>query len=76
VTNGSLGIGVASPVTLFESRTPVDTRAAVFSGPGGGGWSTYKTTGFGNPFLYDFRGDTNGFAIYAPTMKQNEFFHT
>jgi hypothetical protein len=63
LTNGSLGIGVASPLAQFEARTPVNTRAAVFSGPGGGGWSTYKTAGPGNPFLYDFRGDTNGYAI-------------
>ncbi len=63
VTSGSVGINVANPVALFESRTPVDTRAAVFSGPDGGGWSTYKTAGSGNPYLWDFRGDTNGYAM-------------
>ncbi|HEY3763190.1 MAG TPA: tail fiber domain-containing protein, partial [Verrucomicrobiae bacterium] len=61
VTNGNVGIGTTAPLTPLEIRSSNSSRSTVFSGPGGGTWSTYDSVH--SSYLWDVTGTTNQFSI-------------
>ena len=58
---GNVGVGTTTPMALTELRTDAFSRNLVLSGPGGGIYSLFDTTGGG--YLWDIAGTSNAFFI-------------